>query len=130
MTFSGTDAAINAALAGMTFLGATDFSGSASIKIVTNDATASDTDTVNITVNATADPYILPSGSSTVIYSSQTNTGAVAFVNGFSFQDEDSQAATVTVTIATGVAGDALSAVGGGGVSVSGSGTAWDRPRP
>jgi VCBS repeat-containing protein len=123
MTFTGTDAAINAALNGMSYLGNPDFSGAGSVQILTSDGAASDTDTINITVNATADPYILPSGTSTVIYSSSSNTGEVAFVNGFSFQDGDTLTTGVTVTIATNGVGDALNATSGAGVTVSGAGT-------
>ena len=106
MTFSGTDAAINAALAGMSFLGATEFNGAASIQITTSDGSASDTDTINVTVNAVDDaPYFLPSGSPTVFYWPQNMSGIASFVNGFSFQDADSTG-PVSVTIATGVIGD------------------------
>ena len=124
MTFSGMDADINAALAGLTFLGATEFNGAASIQIVTSDGAASDTDTINITVNAVDDaPYFLPSGSTTVFYWPQNMSGAVSFVNGFSFQDADSTG-TVSVTIATNGIGDSLVAGSTGTVTVAGSGSA------
>jgi len=79
--------------------------------------------TVNVTPVDDA-PYILPSGSFTVFYQSQTGTGEVSFVNGFGFQDADSLTGIVRVTIATGVVGDALNASSSGGVTVGGSGTA------
>ena len=61
MTFTGTQAAINAALDGMSFLPPLDYSGPASVTITTGDLGAtgaggpqSDTDTVNITVTVVA----------------------------------------------------------------------------
>ena len=124
MTFTGTDAAINAALAGLTFLGATEYSGAASIEIVTDDEAAIDTDTINITVNAVDDaPYFQPSGSNTVFYWPQNASGIVSFVNGVSFQDADTTG-SVTVTIAGG-SDDQIFATGiAGVVGVANSGTA------
>ena len=58
MTFSGTDASINAALNGLSFLGATNFHGAASIQVVTTDGDLSDIDSVAITVNEA--PVIAP----------------------------------------------------------------------
>ena len=58
MTFTGTISAINAALNGLTFTPTPSYSGSASVRIVTNDqentgsgGALEDDDTVNITVN-------------------------------------------------------------------------------
>jgi parallel beta-helix repeat protein len=66
MTFTGTAAAINAALDGMSFLPPLDYSGPASVTITTNDLGASgaggpqsDTDTVNITVVIVDDSPVL-----------------------------------------------------------------------
>ena len=68
MTFSGTLASINGALAGMSFNPASQFAGSASLQIVTNDQGAtgsggalSDTDSVAITVTNTS-PTALADG--------------------------------------------------------------------
>ena len=61
MTFRGTDASINAALNGLRFLGATNFNGAASIRIVTTDGVLSDTDSVAITVNAVNDVPVISS---------------------------------------------------------------------
>jgi hypothetical protein len=62
MTFTGTVSAINTALAGMSFTAPANYSGAASVQIITNDqgnsgtgGAQSDTDTVNITVNAVND---------------------------------------------------------------------------
>ena len=62
MTFQGTIAAINAALDGMSFAPTANYNGAATLTIVTNDlgntgagGPLTDTDTVNITVNAVND---------------------------------------------------------------------------
>ncbi|WP_292491896.1 VCBS domain-containing protein [Mesorhizobium sp.] len=74
MTFSGTDAAINAALNGLSFAPTAGFSGSASIQIATSDAGAlTDTDTVAISVTS-PNPFTLTTGTDTVFYTSGTNT--------------------------------------------------------
>ena len=66
MTFTGTVASINSALAGMSFGPTPNFTGAASLQLVTNDqgntgsgGPLSDTDTVNITVNAVNDAPIV-----------------------------------------------------------------------
>ena len=56
MTFSGTQAAINTALNGLAFAPNANFNGSASIQMVTTDGSLTDTDNINITVNAVNDP--------------------------------------------------------------------------
>src|SRR5439155_16546949 len=74
MTFTGTVANINAALAGMIFGPNSNYNGAASVQITTNDqgntgsgGSLSDTDTVNITVNAVNDPPLnaVPAAQST-----------------------------------------------------------------
>ena len=69
MTFTGTIANINTALAGMNFAPTANFNGGASLQIVTNDqgntgsgGALSDTDTVNITVNAVNDVPVRTAG--------------------------------------------------------------------
>ena len=70
MTFTGTIADINAALAGMSFAATANFNGAASLEIITNDqgntgtgGAQSDTDTVAITVNPVNDaPVLDPNG--------------------------------------------------------------------
>ncbi len=71
MTFTGSDAAINAALNGMSLLGDKDYAGTASLQIRTDDGTSADTDTIAITVNPVNDP---PVAADDVIYASN-NTG-------------------------------------------------------
>ncbi|MEQ1852782.1 MAG: Calx-beta domain-containing protein, partial [Chthoniobacteraceae bacterium] len=65
MTFTGTVANINAALAGLSFSPTPNFNGAGSLQIITDDqgntgagGALSDTDPVNITVNAVNDPPI------------------------------------------------------------------------
>jgi len=79
MTFTGTTSAVNAALDGLTFTPTTQFTGTASVQIVTNDQGAtgsggalSDTDSVSIDVINTAptgaaDAYSLYQGNSLVV---------------------------------------------------------------
>lgn len=60
MTFSGTQDAINAALEGMSFTPAAEYSGAASVSVTTNDGhSTSATDTIAITVAAVNDVPIL-----------------------------------------------------------------------
>ncbi|WP_235679962.1 beta strand repeat-containing protein, partial [Cupriavidus necator] len=73
MTFTGSDAAINAALNGMSFLGDKDYAGTASMQIRTDDGTSADTDTIAIMVNPVNDP---PVAADDVIYASN-NTGDI-----------------------------------------------------
>ncbi|MES1927174.1 Ig-like domain-containing protein [Salinisphaera sp. T31B1] len=55
MTFSGSVANINAALAGTTFVPSADYNGSAQLTLTSNDGAASDTDTVAINVTPVTD---------------------------------------------------------------------------
>jgi VCBS repeat-containing protein len=70
MTFSGTQDAINAALEGMSFTPATEFSGQASVSVTTSDGhSTSATDTVAITVAAVnVAPVIAQPNSPTMAY--------------------------------------------------------------
>ncbi len=76
-TLSGTEAQINAALETLTYQGTKNFSGADTLTVVSTDSAGtplSDTDSVNITVNAVADtPTLVLSG-----YSSLTSTGLLA----------------------------------------------------
>ena len=55
VTITGTAAQINAALAGLAYTGNLNFNGADTLTVATNDGTATDTDTVAITVNAVND---------------------------------------------------------------------------
>jgi hypothetical protein len=71
MMFTGTLTAVNTALNGMSFTGTANFSGAASLQIVSDDqgntgtgGPLTDTDSVNITINALNDP---PSGTDNTV---------------------------------------------------------------
>ena len=55
ITLTGTAATINAALAGLSFTGAADYNGPATLTVQTTDGSLTDTDTVAITVTPVAD---------------------------------------------------------------------------
>ena len=55
VTIAGTAAQINAALAGLAYTGNLDFNGADTLTVATSDGTATDTDTIAITVNAVND---------------------------------------------------------------------------
>jgi hypothetical protein len=75
MMFTGTLTAVNTALNGMSFTGTANFSGAASLQIVSDDqgntgtgGPLTDTDSVNITINAVNDP---PSGTDNTVSTSE-----------------------------------------------------------
>ena len=131
MTFTGTLANINAALAGMTFLPTANYNGAgASVQIVTNDqgntgsgGALSDTDTVAITVNAVNDA---PVNSVPAAQSTNEDTAKVfssAGGNLISISDVDAGSSSVQVTL-TGTNG-AITLSGISGLTFSaGDGTA------
>ncbi|HSA61949.1 MAG TPA: DUF4347 domain-containing protein, partial [Nitrospiraceae bacterium] len=99
MTFTGTAAQINTALAGMSFTPTANFNGAASLQIVTNDlgntgsgGPLSDTDTVNITVTPVNDAPTATNLSAGETYTEDTALNLTDIV----VSDVDS--ATVTVT--------------------------------
>jgi VCBS repeat-containing protein len=55
VTITGTAAQINTALAGLSYTGNLDFNGADTLTVATSDGTATDTDTIAITVNAVND---------------------------------------------------------------------------
>ena len=59
VTIAGTAAQINAALAGLAYTGNPDFNGGDTLTVVTGDGTATDTDTIAITVNPVNDAPVL-----------------------------------------------------------------------
>src|SRR5207247_1341284 len=106
MTFTGTIANINTALAGLSFGPTANFNGAASLQIVTNDqgntgsgGALSDTDTVTITVNAVNDA---PVNSVPAAQSTDEET-AVVFSSGngnlISISDVDAGGSSVQVTL-------------------------------
>ena len=109
VTITGTAAEINAALAGLAYTGNLNFNGADTLTVATNDGTATDTDTIAITVNPVNDPPALnlDANSSTIggadYLTAFTDGGpAVAIVDtDVSVIDNDSPtlaSATVTLT--------------------------------
>ena len=58
VTITGTAAEINTALAGLAYTGNLDFNGADTLTVATSDGTATDTDTIAITVNPVNDAPI------------------------------------------------------------------------
>ena len=113
VTITGTAAQINAALAGLAYTGNLNFNGADTITVATNDGTATDTDTIAITVNAVNDaPVNTVPGAQTV---AEDTTLPIA---GVSVADIDSSALTTTLSVAHGI----LNVTAGAGVT--GNGTA------
>ena len=59
VTIAGTAAQINTALAGLAYTGNLNFNGADTLTVATSDGTATDTDTIAITVNPVNDPPAL-----------------------------------------------------------------------
>ena len=70
MTFSGTASAINAALDGLIYTPAANYKGSDAIGVATSDGSATDIDTVGITINSVNDA---PSGTDGTIEVSEND---------------------------------------------------------
>ena len=107
----GSQAEINAALAGLTYQPTADYNGSATLTVTTSDGTATDTDTIAITVTAVNDAPVL-TAPSTITF---TDTAG-----------DDSFAAVVGTLSATDVdSGDTKSfSIGGSGTAAAG-GPTW-----
>ena len=116
MTFTGTIANINAALNGLSFSPTADYNGAASLQIVTNDqgntgtgGALSDTDTVNITVNAVNDAPVNTVPGVQSVNEDTTLVFSTAGGNAISISDVDAGSALVQVTL-TGTNGTLSSA--------------------
>src|SRR5207248_1677834 len=100
MTIQGTQAAINAALAGLRFDPDTNFNGLAQLRITTTDSssgnTINDQDTVNITVAAVNDTPTT-SGIANVNTSEDASHIAVSLPGSFSDIEDASTALTYTI---------------------------------
>ena len=131
---TGTAVQINTALAGLAYTGNLDFNGADTLTVVTNNGTATDTDTIAITVNAVNDPPVLnlDLNSSTIggvdYLTTFTDGGPpVAIVDtDVSIVDNDSPLlASATVTLTNPQAFDSLTFNDPppGSIIVSGSGT-------
>jgi Ca2+-binding RTX toxin-like protein len=127
VTVQGTQAAINAALQGLSYQGNSNFNGADSLSIVTSDlghngtgGPLTDTDNVAITVNAVNDAPV-----ATITPVSLSATEGVSLdlkTAGLSISDVDANGGSVTVTLSVGE-GTLNASVGNSGVTLSGSGT-------
>jgi hypothetical protein len=106
MVFTGTLANVNTALNGLSFTPTLDFTGAASLQIVSDDqgstgtgGALTDTDSVNITVNAANDPPVVTATAGNLPYTE--NAAATAIDPGLTVTDPDSTnltGATVAIT--------------------------------
>jgi Bacterial Ig domain/Calx-beta domain len=108
MTFTGTLSAVNTALNGMSFNPTADFNGAASLQIVSDDqgftgtgGPLTDTDTVNITVNAANDPPVVTTSAGNLNYTE--GDPATVIDSGLTVTDPDGgNLAGATVSIISG----------------------------
>ena len=113
VTIAGTAAQINAALAGLAYTGNLNFNGADTLTVATSDGTATDTDTIAITVNAVNDAPI-----NTVPAAQSVAEDTILPIAGVSVADIDSSALTATLSVSSGI----LNVTAGPGVT--GNGTA------
>ena len=113
VTITGTAAQINTALAGLAYTGNLNFNGADTLTVATNDGTATDTDTIAITVNAVNDAPV-----NTVPAAQTVAEDTILPIAGVSVADIDSSALTTTLSVAHGI----LNVTAGAGVT--GNGTA------
>ena len=114
VTITGTAAQINAALAGLAYTGNLNFNGADTLTVATSDGTATDTDTIAITVNAVNDAPV-----NTVPGAQSVAEDTILPIAGVSVADIDSSALTTTLSR---VANGTLNVTAGPGVT--GNGTA------
>ena len=112
VTITGTAAQINTALAGLAYTGNLNFNGADTLTVVTSDGTATDTDTIAITVNAVNDAPV-----NTVPGAQSVAEDTTLPIAGVSVADIDSSALTTTLSVAHGI----LNVIAGAGVSGNGS---------
>ena len=113
VTITGTAAQINTALAGLAYTGNLNFNGADTLTVATSDGTATDTDTIAITVNPVNDAPI-----NTVPGAQSVAEDTILPIAGVSVADIDSSALTTTLSVAHGI----LNVTAGAGVT--GNGTA------
>ena len=87
---------INAALAGLAYTGNLDFNGADTLTVATSDGTATDTDTIAITVNPVNDAPV-----NTVPGAQSVAEDTTLPIAGVSVADIDSSALTTTLSVAT-----------------------------
>ncbi len=117
LTISGTQADINATLASLTYQGDLNFNGSDTLTILSTDAGAlTDTDTVDITVNAVNDaPVNTVPGAQVVLEDTALN------ITGISVNDVDGNLSTVQLSVTNGTLNVTLS--GAATISAGANGT-------
>ena len=114
VTIAGTAAQINAALAGLAYTGNLNFNGPDTLTVATNDGTATDTDTIAITVNAVNDAPI-----NTVPAAQTVAEDTMLPIAGVSVADIDSSTLTTTLSVSSGT----LNVTAGAGVTGNGTGS-------
>ena len=121
VTIAGTAAQINAALAGLAYTGNPDFNGADTLTVATSDGTATDTDTIAITVNPVNDAPI-----NTVPAAQSVAEDTILPIAGVSVADIDSSALITTLNVSSGILNVTAGAgvTGNGSASVSITGTA------
>ncbi len=97
VTIAGTAAQINAALAGLAYTGNLDFNGADTLTVATSDATATDTDTIAITVDPVNDAPI-----NSVPGAQSVAEDTILPIAGVSVADSDSSALTTTLSVSSG----------------------------
>ena len=112
MTITGTAAQINTALAGLAYTGNLNFNGADTLTVATNDGTATDTDTIAITVNPVNDAPI-----NTVPAAQTVAEDTILPIAGVSVADSDSSTLTTTLSVAHGI----LNVIAGAGVTFNGT---------
>lgn len=130
MTFTGTLAAINAALDGLLFTPTQDFSGATSIEVVTDDrgntgsgGAKTDTDAVTITVNAVNDAPVISLSPGTLIYIEGSGQAVIdPQAKAADVDSPDLDAGTLTVDFASGgTSDDRLTVKPGGSIGIVGN---------
>ncbi|MFS8934487.1 beta strand repeat-containing protein [Cupriavidus taiwanensis] len=102
MTFTGSDAAIRAALDGLQFAGDKDYAGAASLQVQTSDGATADIDTVAIAIQPVNDA---PVAAADVVYVSN-NTGSILIpVSALLANDGDVDGRALSITGLSGATG-------------------------
>ena len=115
VNITGTAAEINAALAGLSYTGTLNFHGSDTLTVTTSDGTATDTDTVAITVSPVNDAPV-----NTVPGAQTVNEDTALPIAGVSVADVENSPLTTTLTVSSGT----LNVATGGGATIGGNGSA------
>ncbi|MBB3012847.1 beta strand repeat-containing protein [Cupriavidus alkaliphilus] len=102
MTFTGSDAAINAALDGLQFAGDKDYAGGASLQMQTSDGAGTDTDSVAITLNPVNDA---PVAAADVVYVSNNTSNILIPVSALLGNDGDVDGMALSITALGGTSG-------------------------